>query len=753
MFWHVIKDDLMAMFHDFHDMKLPLHSLNFGIITLLPKQEEARKIQQYRPICLLNVSFKIFTKVIANRVALVAQKVIRPSQTAFLPGRNIMEGVVILHETIHEIHRKRRDGVILKLDFEKAYDKVDWRFLQQTLKMKGFSPKWCEWIDMIVRGGSVAVKVNEDMENFFQTKEGLRQGDPLSPILFNLVADMLALLMHRANEQKKIRGLVPYLVDDGLSILQYADDTILFMEHDLEEARNLKLVLSTFEKLSGLKINFHKSELFCFGKANEVMMDYVKNFGCDMGKYPFKYLGIPMHHKRISNKDWQAIEDRFQKKLSSWKGKHLSVGGRLVLINSVLSSLAMFMLSFFEIPKGILKKLDYYRSRFFWQCDENKKKYRLAKWSVLCSPKECGGLGIQNLETQNRCLLSKWLFQLINEEGVWQTLLRRKYLSNKTITQVERSPGDSHFWGGLMEVKRDFLSFRSWVVHDGTQVRFWEDCWCGDTSFDKVFPTLYSLVRRRNVSVAGVLSTLPLNVSFRRALIGDNRRYWYQLVAKVCSFNLSEQSDSFKWRLKGDGTFSVNSMYKAIMYQDIIPRKSLIWKLRIPLKIKIFLWYMQKGVMLTKDNMAKRKWKGSTKCCFCSSNENIHHLFLECRIVRYIWSAIHITFGIPPPNSVAHLFGSWLNGLHPKLRCHFLGCIGALCWALWLCRNDEVFHGTKINSFMQVIFRGTHWARQWALLLNEEDGIMVKKGCMLLEANVMDFFSKQGWNFRGRLQA
>ncbi len=126
-----------------------------------------------------------------------------------------------------------------------------------------------------------------------------------------------------------------------------------------------------------------------------------------------------------------------------------------------------------------------------------------------------------------------------------------------------------------------------------------------------------------------VLSTLPLNVSFRRALIGDNRRYWYQLVAKVCSFNLSKQSDSFKWRLKGDGTFSVNSMYKAIMYQDIIPRKSLIWKLKIPLKIKIFLWYMQKGVMLTKDNMAKRKWKGSTKCCFCSSNENIHHLFLE----------------------------------------------------------------------------------------------------------------------------
>ena len=124
-------------------------------------------------------------------------------------------------------------------------------------------------------------------------------------------------------------------------------------------------MLSTFEKLSGLKINFYKSELFCYGKAKEVEKEYVTLFGCGKGNYPFKCLGIPMHHKKLSNKDWQRIEERFQKKLSSWKGKFLSVGGRLVLINSVLTNLAMFMLSFFKVPKGMLKKLDYYRSRFF----------------------------------------------------------------------------------------------------------------------------------------------------------------------------------------------------------------------------------------------------------------------------------------------------------------------------------------------------------------------------------------------------
>ena len=114
----------MALFTDFHKEDLNLFSLNFGIITLIPKVQEATKIQQYRLICVLNVSFKFFTKVAMNRLNKVAQTVVSPMQTAFLPGRNIMEGVVILHETIHELHTKKRNGVIFKIDFEKAYDKV-----------------------------------------------------------------------------------------------------------------------------------------------------------------------------------------------------------------------------------------------------------------------------------------------------------------------------------------------------------------------------------------------------------------------------------------------------------------------------------------------------------------------------------------------------------------------------------------------------------------------------------------------------
>jgi hypothetical protein len=166
------------------------------------------------------------------------------------------------------------------------------------------------------------------------------------------------------------------------------------------------------------------------------------------------------------------VETKFERKLSSWKGKLMSVGGRLVLINSVLTSLAIFMMSFFEVPKGVLEKIDYFRSRFFWQGDGHKKKYRLARWDVLCQPKELGGLGILNLEIQNKCLLSKWLYKLLNEEGMWQSLLRRKYLANRTLSQAQRRASDSHFWSGLMKIKDLFMSKGTFQVKDGSQTRF-----------------------------------------------------------------------------------------------------------------------------------------------------------------------------------------------------------------------------------------------------------------------------------------
>ena len=222
----------------------------------------------------------------------------------------------------------------------------------------------------------------------------------------------------------------------------------------------------------GLKINFHKSELFCFGEAQDDANLYAELFGCGLGSFPISYLGIPIHHRRLTLAEWKHVEERLQKRLSSWKGKLLSLGGRLVLINSVLTNMVLYMISFFQLPKGVLHKLDYFRSRFFWQGDSEKKKYRLTKWNVVCRPKDQGGLGVHDLEVKNRALLGKWLARLLTEDGVWQNMLKRKYVGSKAISQVLWKPGDSHFWAGLMATKKHFFSYGSFSIEDGSEIRF-----------------------------------------------------------------------------------------------------------------------------------------------------------------------------------------------------------------------------------------------------------------------------------------
>jgi exonuclease III len=751
VFWEVIKDDLLSLFHDFHNENLDLFSLNFGIITLIPKLQGATTIRQFRPICVLNVSFKIFTKVGTNRLNKVAKTVVRPTQTAFMPGRNIMEGVVILHETIHELHTKKRDGVIFKIDFEKAYDKVKWSFLQQTLRMKGFSPKWCRWIQNMVTGGSVGIKVNDDIGPYFQTRRGLRQGDPMSPILFNIVADMLAILIDRAKADGQIRGIIPHLLDDGLSILQYADDTIIFLDHDPKQAKNLKLLLCAFEQLSGLKINFHKSEIFCYGAAKEMEQYYTNLFGCNSGVYPFRYLGIPMHHRQLLNSEWRKVEERFEHKLSCWKAKYLSYGGRLVLLNSVLSSLPMFMMSFFEIPRGVLKNLDYFRSRFFWQGSTDRHKYRLARWDILCRPKDQGGLGILDLQLQNKCLLAKWLINLLNTDGTWQTLLRNKYLRSRTLTQVSAKPNDSHFWRGLMHIKDDVLAKGSFIIKDGTYTRFWDDTWMGDKPLKDRYPSLYNIARDRHATVSKVMSSSPLNISFRRSLVDNNLREWLNLVAQVSYVVLVDGKDYFKWPLTKTGLFTVRSMYLNAIDTHPPFQHRKIWKWKIPLKIKIFLWFLQRGVILTKDNLAKKNWKGSQECLCCNMNETIQHLFLDCPLAKMIWRIIFYATNLNQPRSIDHMFGNWLNNYHKKIKPLIWVGLAALCWAIWRCRNDIIFKRMKTNSIMQVIFRGAYWLRFWAQLQRDEQAqdtlvAMSKK----LEVIALDI-TNGGWKHFFRL--
>lgn len=182
-YWDIVKGDLINMVNAFHDGDLELYRLNFAMITLIPKEVGARNMKKLRPINLLNCSYKIFSKLLTIRLGKLCQRLISKQQSAFIKGIFILESVVVAHELVHSVVRSKEPGVILKLDYKKAYDRVSWDFLFEVLESNGFGNKWIRWIKQVVTGGSVGVNVNGVESSYFKTGKGLRQGDPLSPPL------------------------------------------------------------------------------------------------------------------------------------------------------------------------------------------------------------------------------------------------------------------------------------------------------------------------------------------------------------------------------------------------------------------------------------------------------------------------------------------------------------------------------------------------------------------------------------------
>ena len=238
----------------------------------------------------------------------------------------------------------------------------------------------------------------------------------------------------------------------------------------------------------------------------------------------------------------------------------------------------------------------------------------------------------------------------------------------------------------------------------------------------------------------------------RRDLIRTRLPSWNDLLVRLNSVQLTQGHDDFRWTLCQNGKFTVESMYRALSQLEvpIDENNKKIWKMKMALKLKVFTWYLRRGVILTKDNLVKRNWHGNTKCVFCPLDETIKHLFFECSFARSIWSSIQIASNLYPPTSVANIFGHWLHGIDNKLRPIIrVGAI-AITWSLWLSRNDKVFND-KDSTRLHVIYRCTSILRSWSILQRVEHRDLFTEACARLEAVARDIFIRHGWSLDRRI--
>ncbi|KAL4282105.1 hypothetical protein GQ457_03G003350 [Hibiscus cannabinus] len=452
-FWGYLKSDIMAFLDNFSLGNLEDFTFNHSFIVLIPKNRSPVSLDDYRPISLVGCIYKLLAKVLAIRLGEVSEEIIGENQFAFCQGKQILDCSLIANELIDFSRRNRLEGVIFKADFRKAYDSVDWGFLMFVMEKMGFGPTWLKWIYCCLSTASISVLINGSPSNAFSIGRGLRQGCPLSPMLFNLVAEALSVFIRSANKMSLFNGVRLGPSVPEITHLQFADDLIIFCGASETQIKNVVRLLKGFEIASGLKLNLLKSKLIGVNVENNVIDSWANLLHCKRENLPCSYLGLPLGATKNSVHLWAPIVERFKQKLAGWKSRCLSFAGKLALVKSVLASVPIYFISIFAIPATIKSLLSKLIARFLWG-SLDKKAVHWVSWETMCLPKSRGGLGLVDFGIKNRALLNKWLWKYGTEpNSLWRRIIAAKYEGeSSSLLPVNLNPANkSWIWRNLLK--------------------------------------------------------------------------------------------------------------------------------------------------------------------------------------------------------------------------------------------------------------------------------------------------------------
>jgi hypothetical protein len=296
-----------------------------------------------------------------SRLRPIIGNLVSPFQAAFVPGRRGLDNVVIAQELIHSIHRKKgRVGqLILKLDLEKAYDRLEWDFIREVLTFFKFSPPFVDLVLECVSTSSFSILVNGGQLENFKPSRGIRQGDPLSPYLFILCMEYLSLKILEACDNNSRKAIKASRSGPSFSHLFFADDLLLCTEASSSCCHTITRILEDFCLQSGQKVSLPKSKVFFSPNVNPNLRHHLCGIlGVSSTPNLGKYLGFPLRSNGRSSRDFDFVVEKVQAKLSNWKAKLLSPASRVILVQSVTSAIPAYYMQNVALPFRVFSTLD-----------------------------------------------------------------------------------------------------------------------------------------------------------------------------------------------------------------------------------------------------------------------------------------------------------------------------------------------------------------------------------------------------------
>jgi exonuclease III len=431
-FWPLLKKYFLNMVNNVYKNKELTSDQKRGVISLLPKPDkDLTQVKNWRPISILNTDYKILTKILANRIKPILPSLIHSDQTGFVLDRLIGENIRIIHDLFHYCKEKNENGILVLLDFEKAFDSLNWEFLDYVLKSYGFGEYYITWIKIFYTNINSCVINNGYMSNTFNLKRGIRQGCPISAYLFILCVELLA---------QKIRADIDVVGLDinniNYKILQFADDTALILKDQNSLVKVMKII-KEFYHISGLKLNVEKTTLVNMRNSEEIPIHpELSLLGLHWCEDVFRYLGVWFHKEKtiMEYKNFRHRLENIKNLLRIWLRRDLSLKGKITILKSLALSQLIYTTSMIPIPQWVIKEANTLFYNFLW----NHKPERINR-ATMQKPIGQGGLKMINIELMNQMLKIKWLQRISDDPTAKWANIPGSYFKNISIIDFCRT--------------------------------------------------------------------------------------------------------------------------------------------------------------------------------------------------------------------------------------------------------------------------------------------------------------------------
>ena len=683
-FWDTIGDILIDVYNEsFITGELP-YSQRTSVLSLIFKKGDRLLLRNYRPISLATTDYKIMAFVLANRLQKVLDKIISTSQAGYVKKRFIGCNIRLIEDLLDYSENLNDEASIIFLDFQKAFDTIEWVFIHETLQKFNFGPQFIHWIKTIYSNPGAKIKNNGWLSDTFTISRGIRQGCPVSALLFIIAVEVLALNL---KNDITVHGIKIHTnhIEKEIKVMQYADDTVLLL-NDHNSISNAIENVRKFSKVSGLILNVDKSEAISIRQNVPVVDNRIK------WVESAKCLGIYVGHNRHLNieMNWERKIDGLRTILETWNKRDLSIFGKINVIKMLAVPKITFSAQNTSVPRHVVPDIAKVLYEFIWGRTDRIKR------NTMIGPKEQGGMAMMDIESHFEAIKASWIKHYDGMDNDWE-LLMKHYINSfgkdnlvlhMTFQQIETFPAleklpsfykeiifsynkskqpakpDTHdtlisniLWGNRFIMARDntcrkntTLYFKNWInvdiikicdmliINGNIQERYIYDKLNVKANFltemFKVKTALKPFKHMLETNIPGdIIYTLPLHPNFqmRNSVIDVSQKrskFYYDLLTR----QKCEPPKLLHWT----NIFHINRDIPNI--ETIMKCKVLSMKEN---KIAEFNYKFLCGI--TACGMLLNKWKPqiSKTCTFCGQNETQYHIIYFCPLVSDIWRCLN----------------------------------------------------------------------------------------------------------------